>query len=142
MNALRSNFLALVAVAFFAACGDSPTGNGGDDDRVIIANPSFTTDIQEIFTRRGCTTSNCHGSSMQGGLGLASASASFLDLVNVTSVGDPNIVRVVPNDAVNSYLVQRLEGTGGIRMPQGLSALDNIDMTNIMNWINTGAPNN
>jgi len=142
MNHMRSNLFAMVAVVFLSACGDSPTGNGGGDDRVIIANPLFATGIQEIFTRTGCTASNCHGSSTQGGLGLASASASFLDLVNVTSVGNPNGVRVVPNDAVNSYLVQRLEGTGGIRMPQGLGALDNIDMTNIMNWINTGALNN
>ena len=134
MSHMRSNLFVMVAVVFLSACGDSPTGNGGGDDRVIIANPLFATDIQEIFTRTGCTASNCHGSSIQGGLGLASASASFLDLVN--------IVRVVPNDAVNSYLVQRLEGTGGIRMPQGLGALDNIDMTNIMNWINTGALNN
>ena len=61
MNHIRSNLLALVAVAILSACGDSPTGNGGGDDRVIIANPLFATDIQEIFTRTGCVTSNCHG---------------------------------------------------------------------------------
>ena len=45
-------------------------------------------------------------------------------------------------NALNSYLVQRLDGSVGSRMPIGGAALDNIDMTNIMNWINTGAPNN
>jgi hypothetical protein len=57
-----------------------------------------------------------------------------------SSVGD---VYVIENDAVNSYLVKKLEGTGsGSRMPIGGSALGNIDLTNIKNWINTGAANN
>ena len=30
----------------------------------------------------------------------------------------------------------------GGRMPLDLSALDNIDLTNIKNWINNGAPDN
>jgi|TARA_B100001167_G_scaffold127020_1_gene79375 hypothetical protein len=55
-------------------------------------------------------------------------------------------VYVIPNDAQNSYLVKKLEnrqGSGnGNRMPIGGSALDNVDLTNIKNWINTGAPNN
>ena len=117
-------------------------GNGNGDTRTIKENPSFATDIQEIFRRNGCTTGQCHGISREGGLSLASASASFLDLVNVASVGNPNIVRVAPNDPVNSYLVQKLEGTAGTRMPQGSGALDNIDMTNIKNWINQDALNN
>ncbi len=142
-------FTTLFAVTLLAACGGTPTdggrsgnGNGNGNTRVIKANPSFAVDIQEIFFRRGCTTGQCHGVSMEGGLGLASASASFLDLVNVTAVGDPTAVRVKPKDAVNSYLVRKLEGTAGTRMPQGLGALDNIDMTNIKNWINADALNN
>ncbi|HBD99465.1 MAG TPA: hypothetical protein DC060_14865 [Gemmatimonadetes bacterium] len=53
-------------------------------------------------------------------------------------------IRVIANDATNSYLVKKLEGTAsaGSRMPIGGSALDNTDLTNIKNWINTGAPNN
>ena len=33
-------------------------------------------------------------------------------------------------------------GTVGGRMPLNGTALDNIDLTNIKNWINNGAPNN
>ncbi len=55
-------------------------------------------------------------------------------------------IRVIANDATNSYLLKKLEGTqgsgNGQRMPLGSSALDNTDLTNIKNWINTGAPNN
>ena len=52
--------------------------------------------------------------------------------------------RAIPGDAANSYLVIKLEGTQsvGSRMPIGGSALDNIDLTNIKNWINNGAENN
>lgn len=60
----RSNLIAMVAAAFTAACGgsDSPSGPGGNGGgggttREIKANPSFATDIQEIFTRNGCTAS-------------------------------------------------------------------------------------
>ena len=74
--------------------------------------------------------------------GLASASESFLELVNVASVGDPNVLRVMPNDAANSYLVQKLQGSAGARMPIGGALPDNVDLTNVTNWINTGAPNN
>ncbi len=143
---------------FIAACGgdaSNPTdpmddgrdtgGDTGGDTRTIKANPSFSQDIQEIFTRRGCTSSGCHGGGA-GGLTLgSSASANYNNLVNVPSPTSGEI-RVIPNDANNSYLVKKLEGRqgsgNGSRMPLGGSPLDNIDLTNIKNWINTGAPNN
>lgn len=148
MVLIRLKLFPLVALALLGACGGTPTdggngnGNSNGDTRTIKENPSFAVDIQEIFVRNGCTTGQCHGISMEGGLGLASAGASFSDLVNVPSVGNPSVVRVKPKDAANSYLVQKLQGTAGTRMPQGLGALDNIDMTNITNWINADALNN
>jgi hypothetical protein len=139
-----------------AACGgsDSPTdpadgGDGGDggsaDTRTIKANPSFANDVVEIFVRRTCTSAGCHGGGA-GGLTLTSSAAtSFANLVGVTS-GNSGEVYVIANDAVNSYLVKKLEGTqgsgNGNRMPSGGAVLDNIDITNIKNWINTGAGNN
>ena len=63
--------------------------------------------------------------------------------MNVASTGDPNLDRVTPNDITVSYLWLKISGTtAGTQMPQGGGPLDNIDQTNIMNWINTGAPNN
>ena len=61
----------------------------------------------------------------------------------ISSLESPKI-RVVAGDAVNSYLVMKLEGTQsvGLQMPRGLGALDNIDLTNIKNWIDNGAANN
>ncbi len=124
---------------------DDDPGNPGGGTRVIKANPSFAADIVEIFVRRSCTLSSCHGSG-DGELTLtASASTNYGNLVAVQSPSS-GVVRVIPYDAANSYLVKKLEGTqgsgNGERMPLMLSPLDNIDITNIKNWINAGAPNN
>lgn len=111
--------------------------------RVVKDNPAFQADIYEVFTRRGCTAAGCHGAAQQAGLSLSSATAAFNNLVGVTATSEP-IVRVIPNDADGSYLVIKLEGrqTVGEQMPQGGPALDTIDLNNIKNWINNGAPNN
>ncbi len=154
MNRRRQIFFSLLVTGFLAACGgsDSPTdpigggdgnNNGGDSGtpRTIKASPSFAQDIQEILTRKGCTASGCHGGGA-GGLTMGgSAAANHGALVGVQS--STGAVYVVANDAANSYIVKKLEGTGsGSRMPLGGTALDNIDLTNIKNWINTGAANN
>lgn len=133
-----------------AACGDSGTdpygggGNGGDG-RVVKASPSFGADIQEIFNRRGCTASQCHGVSPgQASLNL-SAGAAYGDLVNVPSSQDASWIRVVPGDASASLLYLKVSQANppvGARMPQGLSPLDTIDQHNIRNWIDAGASNN
>jgi hypothetical protein len=63
--------------------------------------------------------------------------------VGVTAT-QSTVARVIPGNARASYLVVKLEGrqTIGSRMPLNASALDNIDLTNIKNWINQGAKNN
>lgn len=141
--------LPLVAALTVSACGgDAPMGpgdggNGGNGNtRVIKADPSFASDIQEIFSRRGCAASSCHGSAMSAGLDLR-AGSSYAELVDVDATQEP-IVRVIPGNADQSYLVIKLEGrqTVGASMPLGGTALDNIDLTNIKNWINQNAANN
>ena len=143
MAFFRSIVPMLAVMALLTACGGTPTDTG---NRVILTNPSFAMDIQEIFVRRGCTASNCHGSAMSGGLGLASATASYADLVDVaaTAVDGPSgLDRVTANNTAASYLWLKVSGnTAGTRMPQGAAVLDATDLGNIQNWINTGALNN
>ncbi len=143
MEFFRSIVPTLAVMALLTACGGTPTDTG---NRVILTNPSFATDIQEIFVRRGCTASNCHGSAMSGGLGLASATASYADLVDVaaTAVDGPSgLDRVTANNTAASYLWLKVSGnSAGTRMPQGAAVLDATDLGNIENWINTGALDN
>jgi hypothetical protein len=149
----RIRILSTSLVFALAACGgDSgtgpddmdPSGNGGGGTttRVVKANPSFGSDIQEIFTRKGCAASSCHGASAQAGLSLTTGNA-YGNLVSVTATQSA-LFRVAPGDPANSYLVMKVEGSAafGARMPLGGSALDNIDIQNLKNWISSGAMNN
>lgn len=136
-----------ITAAMFIGCSSndtptSPNGGGGGTTRTIKADPSYATDIQEIFDRKGCTASNCHGSTQQSGLDLRTGT-SYSQLVNVPVVQTSG-TRVIPNDAQNSYLVIKVEGrqSVGTQMPQLGTALDSIDITNIRNWIDQGAKNN
>jgi hypothetical protein len=151
MKRFHMSVLALLLIAAFAACSDSGTGpednpsdggrNGGEA-RQIVADPSFASVVQEIFNRRGCASGSCHGSAGSAGLSLTSGT-SYANLVNITAT-QADIPRVIPGDANGSYLVIKLEGrqTVGARMPLGGAALDNIDLSNIKNWINQGGKNN
>ena len=142
MNVFRTNITLIAVATLLNACGG---GDGLVDPTPaeIKTSPSFSTDIQEIFIRRGCTVAGCHGSQQSGGLDLRSG-ASYAELVNVTSEGEATFLRVEPSDAINSYLVIKLENRQifGDRMPISGGVLDNTDLTNIRNWINAGALNN
>lgn len=54
------------------------------------------------------------------------------------------MVRVIPDDPLNSVLVMKAEGTQvcGARMPLGFEPLDSIDTANIRNWVTQNAFNN
>jgi hypothetical protein len=136
-------FVTLATALTLTACGDdSPTDVGGDE-RMILANPSFASDINEIFQRRGCASGGCHGNGAGGLMLTASASANYTTLVGMQAASE-DFPLVDPGNAANSYVIIKTEGTQnqGQRMPLGASALDNIDQTNLRNWIENGAPNN
>jgi hypothetical protein len=70
---------------------------------------------------------------------------AYASLVSVASRGKAGAVRVIPGDANNSYVVQKLEGAPGIvgeRMPRtGGPYLTEGQLTIIKRWIATGANN-
>ncbi|WP_284618028.1 hypothetical protein [Aquabacterium humicola] len=97
----------------------------------------------EVFTPR---CSFCHtggGSSLPAAMNLTAGNA-FSNLVNVDSRQMSGAKRVVPGDAVNSYLIRKLEGTNivGGRMPAGGPFLDADTIARIKSWIASGAPDN
>lgn len=112
------------------------------------ATVSFKTDILKIFTNNGgktCARPGCHaGPSPQMGMNLQ-ADQAHQNIVNVASKEKPNLKRVLPGDANNSYLYMKITGAAGItgdRMPQFQQPLTAQQIQQIHDWINAGAPNN
>ncbi len=105
-------------------------------------DPSFSADIQPIFTAN-CALGGCHGGGAgQAGL-LLSSGLAYANIVNVASTEDPAKKRVLPGDVANSYLVLKIEGnqTSGTRMPPAGPLAASV-IQNIKNWISKGAKNN
>jgi hypothetical protein len=102
------------------------------------------TEIQTQIFNNSCALSGCHaGASPAAGQNL-SAGLSFSNLVNVPSSQNPALIRVIPDDANNSLLVQKLEGTApvGSRMPLGGAPLSNSAIQSVREWIDAGALDN
>jgi hypothetical protein len=113
--------------------------------------PTFSSIQSEIFNktdasgRLACT--QCHnpaGAPFTAGLDLT-ASASYANLVGVSSRNKPGAVRVLAGDPENSYIIHKLEGRPdivGVRMPRGNGPfLTEGQMTVIKRWIALGARN-
>jgi hypothetical protein len=92
---------------------------------------------------------NCHttqgGRVPPAGMDLGSPTA-HAQIVNVRAIGRPDMVRVLPGDPENSYLIHKVEGRPGIvglRMPRsGPPYLTDGQILVIKRWIEIGAPNN
>jgi len=105
---------------------------------------SFTNDIQPIFNN------NCIGCHAHGGLPEAQilhliSGVSYNNLVNHKSAQDSTFTRVVPGDADNSLLMQKLKGIATVGVnpvmpPTGQINSDLIDK--VETWIKDGAKNN
>jgi hypothetical protein len=114
-------------------------------------SPTFTSVQQQIFNtqdasgRQNCIF--CHtdqGRAPAAGLNLREG-AAYNALVGVASRNKPGATLVIPGDADNSYLVQKLEGAPGIvgeRMPRtGGPYLTSGQMLVLRFWIQQGARN-
>ena len=117
---------------------------------VTVTNvaPAATTltQLQALIFTPICSV--CHtgvGTTLPGVQNLT-AGNTFASLVNVTSIKNPALKRVTPGDSVNSFIIQKLEGTQGAafgaRMPNGGPYLDQATIDQVKSWINAGALNN
>ncbi len=127
--------------------GAFPSGNGTQGGNFVA---KFTVEgiqatlqsIQDnVFTTicAGCHTGPTSGA-LPGGMDLTTAAHSAASLINVTSVENGALKRVLPNDADNSYLIKKLEGTAGSQMPLGSQPLSAATIAKIRAWITNGAP--
>jgi len=140
----------LVALASLAAaCDEKLSDLAGPSPNL---QPTFSSVQREIFEARDeagrAACIECHtdvgGRNPSGGLNLRH-DVAYASLVSVASRGKTGAVRVIPGDADNSYIVQKLEGRPGIvgeRMPRtGGPYLTEGQMTILKRWIATGANN-
>lgn len=115
-------------------------GANADAGAAPIA-PTF----RQVYTIIAADCSPCHTAENDGDLDMSSRQLAFENLVNEGASGSAcaggGRVRVVPGDAEESLLVQKLEGTQdcGGRMPRGRTALPTASIDVIKEWIEAGA---
>ena len=138
------------------AIGTDVNGNVATSSSVTItvsngaAAATTLTQLQTTYFTPIC--SGCHNGTpsatradgLPGIQNLTSAANSYAALVNVASLEVSTLKRVLPNDAANSYVIQKLEGTAasGARMPFGGPYLTQVQIDQFKSWINAGAANN
>lgn len=144
------------------AAGASPTGTYANtltataSGTGVAGNPvtfaatgvySFSLDVQPVFNG-SCAFAGCHVPGAGGVAPNLQAGASYAQLVNVDAACDPgSLVRVKPDTATVSVLMQRLDNTGttgfcNTQMPPSGGLLSTAVREIIRSWINNGAPNN
>jgi hypothetical protein len=121
------------------------SGCGGDAARDVVSPRAAVTtlDVQvRVFTPR-CALSGCHvGAGAPFGLDLSSSATSAANLVRVPSAEMPELARVAPGDAPNSYLYRKVSGDPNIlgdAMPLSGAPLGPAELALIETWIEQGA---
>lgn len=141
---MKNQFLNISLILVFAisACvtnTEDTTSTGGPADPPPIEDVQYASQVQTIFNN-SCGGGACHTS---GGSASGVNLASYAQTVG--SVGARYGTNVVlPNNAVNSPLIDKLEANPrfGSRMPLGRSPLTNEQIEIIRVWINEGANDN
>ena len=140
----------LAAVAALMAVSSSCAGDGTGLDEFgnplgppgTALEPTLSSIQQHIFT---AICIQCH-SGAAAPLGLAlNTGLSWSNLVGMSSVEVPELLRVNPGDPESSYIVWKIEGRSGIvgaRMPLGLAPLSDEQIAAIRGWIADGAQDN
>ncbi len=131
---------ALAACGGGGGGGDYGGGGGGGTPPPTTFGPNFSEIQSSVFTPT-CATVGCHqGAGAPQGLRLDAINSYGL-LVNVASSEVPTVLRVMPNNPGDSYLIRKLEGTASVgeRMPFNQAALPQADIDVIRQWITDGA---
>lgn len=128
---------ATVKVTFFASLNDKAGAGLKSADTVYgLLNGKYS-----------CAQSGCHGTATKGcstsiGYQWTGGSTGFLQVHNNITSCASSKVRVAPNNSGNSYLIDRLKGTGGTQMPQFATPLSAAEISLVADWIDQGAQDN
>ena len=142
------NWAAMLLLACAAGCAGNGQGLDSNGNPVSASGGSsgpITADLQSIqdnvFTP---ICSKCHiGASAPEGLQLTEGNA-YNNLVGVPSTEQPNVMRVDPGNAANSYMIRKIMGAPGIsggQMPLGETPLPAATQAAMAQWVTNGAPN-
>ena len=146
MRITRRGIAASILLASIAGCTDFSAPEEVVLPDVLVASPSFATDIQPIFTAR-CATASCHNlATQQLGLNLQEGYA-YAEIVEVESSTSRGLKYIRAGDPDNSYLVQMIRADptprfARPRMPLGRPPLTDNQIATIVNWVLAGAPQN
>ncbi len=133
----------------FSGAFPSGDGNQGGDFEALFTVSDLVATLDSIQTKiftPKCATAGCHtgptGMVLPEGMDLSDGDASFNSLVMTPSIQEPLILRTMPGDPDNSYLIQKLEGTAamGLQMPRNLPPLPQANIDVVRQWITDGAP--
>ena len=135
----RERAAAAALLIALSACG---AGNGGGSPPAPGGGlqPTLASIQANIFTPT-CAVPGCHtGATPVQGLRLDDG-FSYGNLVGVASPYNSMIIRVIPGDPDNSFLIQKLEGTTALggRMPLVGCCLQQVTVDVVRQWIQDGA---
>jgi hypothetical protein len=128
---IRSILILIITIPFIwvIGCEDSSGPNSGIEFPDV--NVSYNSHVQPLFNQ-SCAISLCHNDqSMASNLSLTS-------YLNATA--RPGII--IPFDAPNSILIQRIEGSLMPQMPLNRPRLTPNQINGLRQWIEEGAQNN
>lgn len=122
--------------------GEPTTGPGSPPvPREIV---SYPLDIEPIFSKNCAVCHRPNGLAQQFGIPLnLKFGGARMDLINQPSVVEPGLIHVIPGDADNSFLYQKVAQElppAGLRMPLLAEPLSDVEIDLIRRWIDQGAP--
>ncbi|MGQ0621106.1 MAG: Ig-like domain-containing protein [Panacagrimonas sp.] len=101
--------------------------------------------LQQLHAEIFVNCSPCHsgptGNRLPRGMDLSTVASAHANLVGISSLQRPGVLRVAPAHPDASYLIRKLDGSdiSGTRMPPNGPYLDNTQMNRIRSWISDGA---
>lgn len=131
--------ICLIGILILPSCEDLIQG---PEDELENSGPNnmratFSSIQADVFTPT-CAVAGCHGGSQNPNL---SAGQAYNSLVNKPSSQNPSMMRVMPGESANSYLMKKMTGDGTSIMPPS-GQLSQAKIDSIALWINNGAVNN
>lgn len=112
-------------------------GCGDDTDSEAMVEPATFELVRDEVLVPGCSAVGCHLDSTQVfNVTSATTEADFLDFASYTDA-TMGTKLVVPGDATNSLLVQRISGVGARMPPPPSAPLSAEDIARVQSWVNS-----